>query len=45
MYKILIYTLGLIIYFQHKNAVQGFVDSLYPFNFSRTWFAGVEANF
>jgi len=31
--------------FQHKNAVQGFVDSLYPFNFSRTWFAGVEANF
>ena len=31
--------------FEHKNAIQGYVDSLYPFNFSRTWFAGLSMNF
>lgn len=31
--------------FEHKNAVQGYVNSIYPFNFSRTWFTGIEAKF
>ena len=31
--------------FEHKNAIQGYVDSLYPFNFSRTWFTGLAMNF
>jgi len=36
---------GIINIFEHKNAIQGYVDSLYPFNFSRTWFTGLAMNF
>ena len=31
--------------FEHANAIQSADDSLYPFNFSRTWMAGVNIDF
>ena len=31
--------------FENENAIQSADDSLYPFNFSRTWIAGVNIDF
>ena len=31
--------------FEQENGIQTNDDAIYPFNFTRTWFAGIEANF
>ena len=31
--------------FEHKNALQGYADSLYAFNFSRAWMTGLKIDF
>ena len=31
--------------FEHENGIQTGDDAIYPFNFTRTWFTGIEANF
>jgi iron complex outermembrane receptor protein len=31
--------------FEHKNALQSYADSVYPFNFSRTWMTGLKIDF
>ena len=31
--------------FEQENVIQTNDDAIYPFNFTRTWFAGIEANF
>ena len=31
--------------FEQKNAVQGYTNGLYPFNFERAFMAGLKINF
>ena len=31
--------------FEQKNAVQGYANNLYPFNFERAFMAGLKINF
>ena len=31
--------------FEHENGIQTGDDAIYPFNFTRTWITGIEANF
>ena len=31
--------------FEHKNGLQGYANSIYPYNFSRSWMTGLKINF